>query len=100
MFKQLSDNKAEMLTIELDVESVTVPAGISVAAAMLYLDAAATRQTPVSGSPRAAFCMMGVCFECLMEIDGSPNRRACQVVVTAGMRVRRQLGARDNGQAS
>jgi len=89
-----------MVNIELDAESVAVPAGISVAAAMLYLGAGATRETPVSRSPRTAFCMMGLCFECLMEIDGRPNQRACQVIVTAGMRVKRQLGIRDHGQSS
>ena len=35
--------------------------------------------------------MMGVCFECLLEIDGIGNQRACQVEVRAGMEVRRQL---------
>jgi predicted molibdopterin-dependent oxidoreductase YjgC len=35
--------------------------------------------------------MMGACFECLVEIDGVDNFRACQVEVRAGMQVRRQL---------
>jgi predicted molibdopterin-dependent oxidoreductase YjgC len=52
------------------------------------------RATPVSGSPRAPYCMMGVCFDCLMEIDGVPNRQACLVPVAEGMRIRRQQGAR------
>jgi predicted molibdopterin-dependent oxidoreductase YjgC len=43
--------------------------------------------------------MMGVCFECLLEIDGIDNRRACQVEVKAGMQVRRQLAA-SGGEAS
>lgn len=87
-----------MVTIEFDGEAVSVPAAVSVAAAMLYLDAAPTRQTPVSGSPRAPFCMMGVCFDCLMEVDGNPNQRACQVEVAAGMRVKRQIGVHDSAQ--
>jgi predicted molibdopterin-dependent oxidoreductase YjgC len=36
--------------------------------------------------------MMGVCFDCLMEIDGRPNRQACMVQVEEGMRIRRQQG--------
>jgi predicted molibdopterin-dependent oxidoreductase YjgC len=36
--------------------------------------------------------MMGVCFECLMEIDGVANRQACLVPVTEGMQIRRQHG--------
>ena len=38
--------------------------------------------------------MMGVCFDCLMEIDGAPNRQACLVPVAEGMRINRQHGAR------
>ncbi|WP_419525505.1 2Fe-2S iron-sulfur cluster-binding protein [Bilophila wadsworthia] len=34
---------------------------------------------------------MGVCFECLMEIDGEPDVQSCLVTVREGMVVRRQL---------
>ncbi|MFV1875734.1 (2Fe-2S)-binding protein [Nioella sp.] len=47
------------------------------------------RQHPVDGSPRTAFCMMGVCFECQVEIDGIRGQQACLVVVRDGMTVRR-----------
>jgi predicted molibdopterin-dependent oxidoreductase YjgC len=40
--------------------------------------------------PRGPFCMMGTCFDCLVEIDGKPNRQACQTIVRNGMVVRRQ----------
>ena len=100
MFRLLTSNAPEPVAIELDGETQSVPGGMSVAAAMLYLDALPARQTVVSGSPRAAFCMMGVCFECLMEIDGCPNQRACQVEVVAGMRIKRQSGIRDSERAS
>ena len=41
------------------------------------------------------FCMMGVCYECLMTIDGVGNQRGCQTLVSQGMRVERQIGASD-----
>ncbi|KAA0010412.1 (2Fe-2S)-binding protein [Billgrantia pellis] len=66
--------------------------GDSVAAALLASDVLACRSTPVSGSPRAPYCMMGVCFECLVEVDGVPNVQACQVPVRDGMRIRPQHG--------
>ena len=47
------------------------------------------RHHPVDGSPRAPFCMMGVCFECLVEVDGIGNRQACMIRVKDGMRVNR-----------
>jgi NADH dehydrogenase/NADH:ubiquinone oxidoreductase subunit G len=37
--------------------------------------------------------MMGVCFECLVEIDGVPARQSCLVPVREGMSIKRQIGA-------
>ena len=48
----------------------------------------------MSGAKRAPYCMMGVCFECLVTIDGVGNRQACLIPVSAGMRVETQSGAR------
>jgi D-hydroxyproline dehydrogenase subunit gamma len=48
----------------------------------------------VSGARRAPYCMMGVCFECLVTIDGVGNRQACLIPARAGMRVETQTGAR------
>jgi predicted molibdopterin-dependent oxidoreductase YjgC len=91
MFRLINDIAPDLLEIEIDGESVTVPGGISVAAAMLYLDAIPFRQTIISQSPRAPFCLMGICFECLVEVDGVDNQRACQVEVQTGMQVKRLL---------
>ena len=46
-----------------------------------------TRTTPVTGQPRAPYCLMGVCFECLVEIDNIPNCQACMVTVRPGVSV-------------
>jgi predicted molibdopterin-dependent oxidoreductase YjgC len=90
MFRLL-DQSAAQVEIELDGETVSVPEGISVAAALLYLDRLPLRRSTVSGAPRAPFCMMGICFECLIEVDGVRDQRACQLTVRPGMRLRRQL---------
>jgi len=94
MFRRLHDDPRPAVTIHLDGEPVTARDGDTVAAAMLAIDAGHTRTTPVSGAPRLPFCMMGVCFDCLMEIDGVPNKQACLIRVRDGMQVRRQMGAR------
>lgn len=91
MFRRIDKSATERVEIEFDGKVVAVPAGISLAAVVFYLDAIPARQTILSGLPRAPFCMMGVCFECLLEIDDIGNQRACQVEVRAGMRIRRQL---------
>jgi predicted molibdopterin-dependent oxidoreductase YjgC len=93
-FKTLDQAEdAASVSVTIDDKPVRVGAGQTVAAAVLGHGLDWTRRTPVSDSPRAPLCMMGVCFECLMEIDGVPNRQACMVTVAEGMRIRRQRGA-------
>lgn len=76
-------------------QPLTVAAGSTVAAALLAAGVRRFRGTPVSGAPRAPYCMMGACFECLVNIDGVPNRQACLVDVREGMRIHSQEGARE-----
>ncbi|MGH8235875.1 MAG: (2Fe-2S)-binding protein [Steroidobacteraceae bacterium] len=65
-------------------------AGDSVASLLLTTSQPEHRTSVISGSPRAPYCLMGVCFECLVEIDGNPYQRACLVPLAHGMRIRRQ----------
>jgi predicted molibdopterin-dependent oxidoreductase YjgC len=40
---------------------------------------------------------MGVCFECLVTVDGVGNRQGCMVLVRDGMRIETQQGKREYG---
>jgi predicted molibdopterin-dependent oxidoreductase YjgC len=84
----------EAIRFDYEGHAITARAGDTVAAALMAAGETTLRMTAVTGSPRAPYCMMGVCFECLMEIDGVGNRQACLTPVSEGMRVRRQRGAR------
>jgi len=95
MFALLPDGNEETVAVTVNGESVRVPRGFTAAAAMLLHTAGATRTTPVSGQGRAPYCMMGVCFECLMQIDGEPNQQGCLVIVRDGMRIEPQIGKRE-----
>jgi len=94
MFRKLHDPGADGVTITIDGEAVAAETGESLAAVMLRQPEAWTRTTPVSGSPRAPYCLMGVCFECLAEVDGVASVQTCLTPVRAGMRVVRQQGRR------
>jgi len=94
MFRPLQPDGVPQVTVTIDGRTVTVPANVSVAAAMLCAGVDVTRSTPVTGALRGPYCHMGACFDCLVEIDGIPNRQACMVVVAAGMRIARLHGAR------
>ena len=85
------------VTIIVDGREVAANPGDTVAATVLASHNGGTRRNPVDMSARAPFCMMGVCFECLMTIDGRPNRQGCMIPVEEGMQVefafeRRALG--------
>lgn len=85
---------AGRIALEFEGQSVQAFEGQMLAIALLESGVTVFRQTPVSGAARGPLCLMGVCFECLVEIDGRPNQQACMVVVREGMQVRRQAGAR------
>ena len=96
MFKRLRPEPAEgAVTIYIGGVAHRARATDTVAAAMLAAGADHNRTTPVSGAPRAPYCMMGVCFDCLVTIDDVGNRQGCLVRVREGMRIDLQRGKRD-----
>ena len=94
MFKKRPDSRAATIAVAVEGRTIMVPEGASAAAAVLLAGLPSIRDTPVAGAERAPYCMMGICFDCLAEIDGVPNRQACMVAARPGMRIRRQRGAR------
>ncbi|MBL8326126.1 MAG: (2Fe-2S)-binding protein [Rubrivivax sp.] len=95
MFKRSEQAGAgRAVAFRLAGQAVKAREGDSVAAAMLATGLARCRSTPVSGAPRGPYCLMGVCFECLVQIDGVGNQQACLVPVREGMVVELQQGMR------
>ena len=86
MFRRLDESRQDQVEIYIDGKTQSVPINISVAAALLMFRKS-VRFTPIGDRPRGPFCMMGVCFDCLVSINGVPNQRACMVTVDSGMRV-------------
>jgi sarcosine oxidase subunit alpha len=82
------------LSFHFNGETVQAFEGQTVAQALVAANLRTCRMTPVTGSPRAPFCLMGVCFDCLVTIDGRQNQQACLVPVAQGMQVEMQLGER------
>lgn len=94
MFRKIEKGgeRRTAVTITVDGSPVTAEEGEPVAAALLRVAPFIARTTPVSGSQRAPYCMMGVCFDCLVEVDGVTSVRSCIERVRDGMAVRRQDG--------
>ena len=97
MFSRLHDADLTV-SVTVDGKPVSARAGDSVAAALLAAGYSHCRTTPVSGAPRAPFCMMGVCFDCLVTVDGVGNRQGCLVRVADGMAIETQHGKRELGR--
>ena len=74
---------------EFEGETITAREGQSLAAALTEAGHRGFRKT-AKDAERGIFCGMGVCQDCLLTIDGVPNRRACMTPVEQGMRVERQ----------
>jgi predicted molibdopterin-dependent oxidoreductase YjgC len=92
MFATIGSTEAT-ITIFLDDKPIPARLGETIAACLLRAGIPYFRTTPVSGSPRLPFCMIGHCFECLIEIEGVGSRQACILPVRPGMRIRTQDGA-------
>lgn len=77
---------SDLIEIEVNGRALRVPAGVSLAAALLNAGETAFRDS-VTGAPRGPLCGMGTCYECRVSVDGVAHRRACLETVRLGMRV-------------
>jgi hypothetical protein len=98
MFKRLDEaqRQAQGAPVRVTVNGAELQCrqGDSVAAALFAGGVSACRDTAVNEVPRGPYCMMGVCYDCLVTIDGQANQQDCMTAVREGMKIERQLGAR------
>ena len=94
MFKKVNDIFTDRVWVNVEGRNIQVASGDTVAAAVFAAGKDYNRISSISGEKRGPYCLMGVCYECLVEIDGVPNQQACQTTVREGMRVRIQRGLR------
>jgi len=81
-------NERQHFNILVDGQPIPAREGQTVAAALLAAGQRVFRHTP-QGAPRGLFCGMGVCFDCLVVVDGQTGQRACLTPVRSGMQVQR-----------
>ena len=81
------------LQFTFDDQIISAKSGQSVGAALLAADVRKLRTTRFDQNPLGVFCGIGVCFDCLVVIDGITNQRACIVEVKPGMKVQTQVGS-------
>lgn len=79
-------------TFHLDGGPVPFVPGQTVGAALVAAGRPSWRTTRHQDRQRGIFCGIGVCFDCLVTVDGAPNQRACQVLAADDLDVRTQEG--------
>ncbi|MEV7813791.1 (2Fe-2S)-binding protein [Streptomyces flaveolus] len=79
-------------TVTFDGRPLEALPGQTVAAALWAAGVTAWRSTRGAGRPRGVFCGIGVCFDCLVTVNGRPHQRACLVPVRPGDDIRTQEG--------
>jgi predicted molibdopterin-dependent oxidoreductase YjgC len=95
MFRAIETTHARrVVTLQVQGRPITAREGDTLAMALLNAGVVQFRQTPVSGQPRGPLCLMGVCFDCLVEVNGRHNVQSCMVEVADGMQVSLPTGAR------
>jgi sarcosine oxidase subunit alpha len=98
MLARINDRPIRPVGVVINGRRFEARAGDTVAAALLEAGHAASRVSAVSDSPRGAYCLMGVCFECLVTIDGVGNRQGCLIEVAEGMNIATQVARREAGR--
>jgi hypothetical protein len=72
------------IEFSFDGGAITAAPGQSVGAALIAAGHRSWRTTRINGAPRGIFCGIGICFDCLVTVNGRPNRRACLVTASSG----------------
>ena len=88
------------MSITVDGVSATGVAGQSIAGVILASGTLGFRRTALHGKPRGVFCGIGICYECLVEVNGQRDVRACQRRAADNDVVRVQQDEISDGAAS
>ncbi|WP_199739412.1 (2Fe-2S)-binding protein [Streptomyces klenkii] len=83
-----------LMTVYVDGERHRALPGQTVAALLLATGRRSWRTTRLGGRPRGVFCGIGVCYDCLLVVNGLPDVRACLRELRDGDRVETLRGAR------
>ena len=83
--------RGQSFHIQVNGKVVTAYPGETIATILMAEGFQDFRHTARSGEPRGMFCGMGLCFDCLVTVNGESNIRACITVVQPGDKIERQF---------
>jgi predicted molibdopterin-dependent oxidoreductase YjgC len=77
--------RGRKISLRVDDHDIKAFEGESVASALLAAGITTLRRSKERELPRGLYCGMGVCYECLVTIDGLHAQRACITPAEDGM---------------
>jgi predicted molibdopterin-dependent oxidoreductase YjgC len=84
--QELADEAESTIHFTFDGQPLAARLGDTLASALYSAGIRSWRRSR-AGDERGLLCGIGVCFDCLLSVDGVANLRACQTLLTDGMRV-------------
>lgn len=78
-------DRGDLMEFSFDGRMIQAYPGESIAGALMAAGITTLRRTRQHDHPRGQFCGMGICFDCLVEVDGAPDIRACMALARSGL---------------
>ena len=79
--------RGEAVTLLVNGKPLQAYRGQTIAVALLVAGQRTLRHTRRAGQPRGLYCAMGVCYDCVVTVNGENGVRACMRRVEEGMQV-------------
>src|SRR5579859_3338796 len=84
--------RSDPFTFRFEGRPISAYPGETIGAALMAAGIVTFRKTRRQKRPRGLFCGIGICFDCLVVVDGRPNQRACITAARPDMTVHIQIG--------
>ena len=87
MFRKIKKQEEKTISFYFENEKIKAYEGETIASALLRSGIISFRKD-LDKKPRGPFCMMGTCFECLVNVDNFESQQACQLLVKQNISVK------------
>jgi len=85
MFRSISP-EPKTVTVYINDKPFTAQDGEMMASVLLRENMTATHTSP-QGQPRGPYCMMGVCYDCMITLEDGRNEQACLTPAEEGLKI-------------
>ncbi|MBU75176.1 MAG: (2Fe-2S)-binding protein [Rhodospirillaceae bacterium] len=85
MFRRIKP-QSDVVTIYIDDKPFNALAGEPIANVLLNEGFSSVHRAP-NGNLRGPYCMMGVCFDCMITLQDGRVEQACQIYAEDGVRL-------------